>query len=308
MPKKKKPRKTARKRTLLLPLLIVLFLFASLSAAVYFIFLGPGTFQESQKSTATLSQKPSIVYEEPVTEPELPLIHPGAVKRKLLPKNQAFLAIVIDDIGYKKSTGSQLLDLDLPLSFAFLPFGPHTAPLLKKARQKNKAILLHMPMEALDSKWDPGPGALFTSMTRSEIQKRTEAALQSVQPVVGINNHMGSRLTADKDAMESCLAVVKEKNLFFLDSLTSSDSIAYNLAGEMGLKTMKRDLFLDNIQDKKEIMKQLDSLILLARKKGTAIGIGHPYQATLEALRESEGKLLEQVTVVGIHQLIEYAP
>lgn len=307
MPKKKKRRNTAGKSTFILPIFLVLLLVASLSATVYFVFLEPGTIQEHQSSSSfqVPSQKPHIIYEEPVTEPELPLIHPGSIKKRLLPKEQAMLAIVIDDMGYKQSTGSQLLDLGLPISFAFLPFGPHTETLLQKARRKNKDILLHMPMEAMDSKWDPGPGALFTSMTRSEIEKKTEEALHAVQPVVGVNNHMGSRFTADKAAMESCLAVVKKNDLFFLDSITYAASVGYRLAREMGIKTKKRDLFIDNIQDKKEIIKQLDSLILIARKEGMAIGIGHPYQSTLEALRESEKKLQEHVTVVAIHHLIQ---
>jgi uncharacterized protein len=304
--KKKKTRPNLKKRNFYLPIFLILLLFTSLAATVYFVFLGPGTIQEKQHTSSRVPyEKPRIIYEEPVTEPELPLIHPGSIKKRLLPKEQAMLALVIDDMGYKKSIGSQLLDLDMPISFAFLPFGPHTDTLIKKARQKNKDILLHMPMEAMDSKWDPGPGALFTSMTRQEIQKKTEEALQSMSPVIGVNNHMGSRFTANRAGMEPCLAIIEEKNLFFLDSLTSSQSVGYSLAGEMGLRTAKRDLFLDNSQDKDDIIKQLASLALIARKRGVAIGIGHPYPATLEALQEYQEKLQEQVTVVSVHRFMQ---
>ncbi len=307
MPKKKKLRKNGKKAKFFLPIFLILLLFASLAATIYFVFLGPGTIQEHRQATSSHYPpgKPQIVYEEPVSEPELPLIHPGSIKKRLLPKKQALLALVIDDMGYKKSIGSQLLDLDMAISFAFLPFGPHTDTLLKKARQKKRDILLHMPMEAMDSKWDPGPGALFTSMTRQEIKKKTEEALQSMQPVIGVNNHMGSRFTANRAAMEPCLAFLEEKNLFFLDSLTSSQSVGYSLAGELGLRTAKRDIFIDNSQNKDDIKKQLASLALIARKRGVAIGIGHPYPATLEALKEYQAKLQEQVTVVAVHQLIQ---
>lgn len=195
------------------------------------------------------------------------------------------LALVIDDMGYKKSIGSQLLDLDMPISFAFLPFGPHTDILVKKARQKNKDILLHMPMEAMDSKWDPGPGALFTSMTRQEIKKRTEEALQSMHPVIGVNNHMGSRFTANRAGMEPCLAFIEEKNLFFLDSLTSSQSVGYSLAREMGLRTAKRDLFIDNSQDKDDIKNNWRPLHLLLENEVLPLVLATPIQPRWKPLK-----------------------
>lgn len=306
MSRKKKIQKNSRKAKFLLPIILVLLLLVSVVGTVYFMFLGPGTFQEQYPTVASLpTETPHIVYEEPITEPSLHLIQPDSIKKRMLPKEQAFVSIVIDDMGYKKSTGSQLIDLEIPLSFAFLPFGPHTELLIQKARHKKADILLHLPMEAVDSKWDPGPGALYTSMARQEIEENIAAAINSIGPIVGVNNHMGSRFTADEDSMQACLTFLGEKNLFFLDSLTTPKSVGFSLAKDMGLKTARRNLFLDNKQDKEEIIKQLDALILMARKHGRAIALGHPHQATLEALQEYQGKLQKQVTVVAVHRLVQ---
>ena len=303
---RKKKKQSSRKTKLILPLLIVFLLLFSLAGTVYFVFLSPGTIPEHPPIVADKhGDKPDIIYEEPITEPELHLIQPDSIKKRMLSKEHAMVSIVIDDMGYIKSTGSELLDLDLPLSFAFLPFGPFTDFLIAKARHNKKDILLHLPMEALDSKWDPGPGALYTSMSKEEIQKNILLSIDSIGPIVGVNNHMGSRFTSDRFAMQACLSLLAEKNLFFLDSLTTPNSIGYSLAKDMNVKTARRTLFLDNRQDKEAIIKQLESLVQIARKHGHAIALGHPHQATLEALKEYRQKLQEQVTVVAVHRLVE---
>ncbi|MDH5298629.1 MAG: divergent polysaccharide deacetylase family protein [Desulfobulbaceae bacterium] len=254
--------------------------------------------------------KPSLgtgaVDKKPVPPPPLP---PKAEPRSLPPPavprtDKPRMALIIDDMGYHNGIGEALLDLKLNLSFAFLPFAPHTEGQLRRARQSGRDILLHLPMEATDPKWDPGPGALFVGMGEEELRRTVESDLAAVPGAIGINNHMGSRFTEDEAAMRSFLTRLAQRHLFFLDSQTSSNSVGLRLAREMGIPAIRRHVFLDNEEDKEKIKKQLDSLILLAKKQGIAVGIAHPHQATLDALREFQNHPDRSVELVGIHALI----
>ena len=128
--------------------------------------------------------------------------------------------------------------------------------------------------------------------------------LQAVPKAIGVNNHMGSRFTADPQAMRTLLAMVRMRNLFFLDSVTVSQSVAYDLAREMGIKTERRTVFLDNDQSPDKIMAQLELLIQLAGEHGQAVGIGHPYPATVEALRRYQTQLRTRTEMVGVSRLV----
>jgi hypothetical protein len=122
---------------------------------------------------------------------------------------------------------------------------------------------------------------------------------------IGTNNHMGSKFTANSKAMHTLLAAVKSKGLFYVDSLTTAKSVGYRTAKELGVKTAKRDIFLDNEQTSPAIQDQLAKLVAIAKKRGTAIGIGHPYPATLKALRAFQTRLLTEIELVGIHELVK---
>lgn len=214
------------------------------------------------------------------------------------------LAIVIDDMGYRKDTGRQMLDLPLNLSFSFLPFSPHTAELVKAARQDGRDILLHLPMEPTDRKWDPGPGTLLLAMSDPDLRRQFAKDLAAVPAAIGFNNHMGSRFTENTHAMEVLLGLAHEHRLFFLDSLTSSKSVGRRVAQQKNVPFVPRHVFLDNDQDKAKITRQLDALLALAEKRGWAIGIGHPHPATLEALAADQEKITARVELVGIGTLV----
>jgi hypothetical protein len=121
---------------------------------------------------------------------------------------------------------------------------------------------------------------------------------------IGISNHMGSRFTADPQAMRTLLTLVRARNLFFLDSVTAPKSVAYDLALEMGVKAERRTVFLDNDQNQEKIAAQLDLLVQLAEKHGRAVGIGHPYPATVEALRKYQSQLRSRTEMVGLSRLV----
>jgi hypothetical protein len=128
--------------------------------------------------------------------------------------------------------------------------------------------------------------------------------LQAVPNAIGINNHMGSRFTASSQAMRILLTLVRERDLFFLDSVTASQSVGYDLAQEMGIKAARRTVFLDNDQNPDKIRAQLDLLVRLAGEHGQAVGIGHPYPATVEALRKYQSQLRSRTEMVGLSRLV----
>lgn len=315
---KKSARKGAKKKGARRLGLFCLFLFvaATLLAGFYFMFLYPG--QQHGATVPLLSGQskhkplpreaeplPAPLYEEPALPHQAP---PAATRPKKPQENpltdKPLVAIVIDDMGYRQNTGKALLALDLPLSFAFLPFTPFSAELQQEARNRGRDILLHLPLEPMDPKWNPGPGALTTAMDAKTITSLLAADLHAVPSAIGISNHMGSRFTANPQAMRALLLLVRTRNLFFLDSVTAAKSVAYDLALEMGVKTARRTVFLDNDQNPDKIMAQLDLLIRLAGGHGQAVGIGHPYPATVEALRRHQAQLRTRTEMVGVSRLV----
>jgi polysaccharide deacetylase 2 family uncharacterized protein YibQ len=214
------------------------------------------------------------------------------------------VAILIDDMGYRKKTGEEMLAIDMPLSFAFLPYAPFTEKLLATAHKQGRPIMLHQPLEATDQKWDPGPGTLTTKMDFYSLCTQFQKNLKTIPHAIGVNNHMGSYFTKDRAAMEKLLRIIQANNLFFLDSVTCAQSVGFELAQRMGIRSARRQVFLDNDQDPIKIKKQLDLLVHIARKNGEAIGIGHPYPSTVTALTMARQELLNTVELVFIEELM----
>jgi hypothetical protein len=215
------------------------------------------------------------------------------------------IAIVIDDMGYRRETGNALLNLNMDLSFSFLPHAPHTKVLVRKAHELGRDVLLHLPLEPSDPAWDLGPGGLHLAMGREELQSLFAENLSLVPMAVGMNNHMGSSFTEHEDAMRIVLAVVREQGLFFLDSLTSAHSKGYALARSMGINTLQRQIFIDNEHEENKIISQLEELTGIAEKTGWAIGLAHPYPSTLAALQTHGDFLERKAKMVGVSKLME---
>lgn len=215
------------------------------------------------------------------------------------------IAIIIDDVGYHQEVGDQLLALDLNLTFSFLPLAPFTLEQEERAWKQGRDVMLHMPMEAQDPSWDLGPGGLYLKYSLDKIRTTMLENLAAVPHAIGSNNHMGSRFTEDRVAMHEVLSVLKERDLFFVDSYTTSQSTGLDEAGKMNVPTARRHVFLDNVHEQKKICRQLKQLVALAKKNGWAIGIGHPNQATLKALTRCRKQLLENVEIVGVSMLVK---
>lgn len=196
------------------------------------------------------------------------------------------VAIVIDDLGNRHAYDHAALALPAPLTYAILPFSPLTQALAERAAEaREREVLLHLPMEAHERNHLLGPGALMMDMSETDFAHAVERAIADVPHLVGINNHMGSRLTADRTRMRWLMGQLRRHGgLLFLDSRTTGQSAARAAAAASGVRYLERDVFLDNRRGEAAISKRLDQLVALARARGDAVGIGHPYPETLAVL------------------------
>ncbi|MCA8966993.1 MAG: divergent polysaccharide deacetylase family protein [Planctomycetes bacterium] len=209
---------------------------------------------------------------------------------------RALVSIVIDDIGYRREDGLRAIELPGDVTFAVLPHTPHGASIARLAWQLGKEVILHLPMESRDSR-HLGPGGITTAMGRAEIQRTVVDALRAVPHAVGLSNHMGSLLTADRERMGWVMQTLgTDTGLLFLDSRTAEDSVAAEVAAENGVPTMSRDVFLDNVRDTRLIRRQFMALVRTARARGGAVAIGHPFPETVQVLRE----MLPQLSALGV--------
>jgi len=183
---------------------------------------------------------------------------------------------------------------DIPLALAILPGLPHSKEVALAAHSRGAVVMLHLPMEPKSGEANPGPGALTTAQDSVEIERLFDDALQWAPGAQGVNNHMGSRFTEDTERMKAVLTLIKRRGLFFVDSRTSPESAGFSLAREMALPTAQRDVFLDNERDVAAITGQIEELFKKAARRGHAVGIGHPYPETLEALRRALPRLHER--------------
>ncbi len=219
--------------------------------------------------------------------------------------HQARAAIIIDDMGYDLKTGLSFLDLPVPLTFSVLPCAPFTRRIAVEARTRDREVLLHLPMEPKRYPTvNPGPGALLLSMNDREILARLDRDLVDIPGVRGVNNHMGSSFTEDREKMRLVLGELKRKHLFYVDSKTSRHAVGVKLAREMGLPVAARNVFLDNDLTPAAITLQLRKLLNMARHSGTAIGIGHPHRETLMALKKYLSSPGRDVQIVPVSELL----
>lgn len=196
------------------------------------------------------------------------------------------IVIIIDDLGQRREMTQRFIDLSAPLTLAFLPYASNLQNDINRSREKGHEVMLHVPMEPMSSGIDPGPDTLRDSMRSGELLETLRSNLDKVTGYVGINNHMGSRLTQNTNAMQTIMSELNERGLLFIDSHTINNSKAYETALRYSVPTHKRDIFLDHFPDKIKIRQAFAQLERTAREKGLAIAIGHPYPQTYEILKE----------------------
>ena len=218
------------------------------------------------------------------------------------------IAVVIDDLGQDLAPARELLALPYKITFAVMPGLPQSKKITELAKQNDRELLLHLPMEPKNRNGKREAfGTLRSDMTPMEFMAAISADIDAVPGAVGVNNHEGSALTENPEAMKFLMDKLNDRGLFFLDSLTGPKSLAYATAKDAGLRAAKRDVFIDNESNSPAAIRaQLDELARIARKRGSAIGIGHPHPATVSELKKWLATLDEQgIEVVPVSRLVK---
>jgi uncharacterized protein len=227
------------------------------------------------------------------------------LKEKKPDKTPPRIALIIDDIGYDRAVVKKMLSLNLPITLSILPQSPFTKSIVDEARKYQVEIMLHQPMEPFEyPRINPGPGTLLTSMTPDELVGQLVQNLEEMPYVSGVNNHMGSRMTASESQMRQIFSVLKQRNLFFVDSRTTEKTICRPSAALLQVPFGERDVFIDHFQDNDFIKKQLYELVRIATTHGEAIGIAHPYTRTYQVLKTVLPDLKQKVQFVPVSEMV----
>ncbi|MFX3647399.1 MAG: divergent polysaccharide deacetylase family protein [Paenibacillus sp.] len=224
------------------------------------------------------------------------------------PSHHKRLAIIIDDVGNDMKGTAEILAMPVKLTVAVMPFLQTTKKDAIAAHEKGMDVIVHMPMEPKKGRpeW-LGPGAITSNLSDEEVRSRVEKAIDDVPHAIGMNNHMGSKITSDKRIMSIVLEVCKERGLFFVDSRTNFRSVVGELAISKNMPPVGNDIFLDDQNSKQHIRKQMDLAAQRAIDKDVCVVIGHVGQTgmnTSAVIRESVSRLQNQVQFVGIGDLV----
>jgi uncharacterized protein len=223
----------------------------------------------------------------------------------VLPNERGRLALVIDDFGLTMAGVDDFLNMQRPLTLSILPYHPYSAEIARQAVARGKQAMLHLPTEPLGGE-RMEPTTILTTMTDEQIKTRAQEAIAAVPDIIGVNNHQGSKATADARVMQAALSVIREKGLFFVDSRTNTNSVAFKTAQSLHIKTAENDLFIDNSNDLEAIKRQLRIAGNLAVRQGEAIAIGHIRPNTAAAIKAMIPELESMgVRLVFVSQLVQ---
>ncbi len=196
------------------------------------------------------------------------------------------IAVVIDDLGVDRRRSEKVIPLRAPLTLAWMTYAQDLPRLTRDAHARGHELLVHVPMQPQGASWNPGPDVLEVDVHPEENRRRLEWGLSRFDGFVGINNHMGSRYTGDRTGMRVVMEELRKRGLLFLDSVTTDKSVGPELARSHGVPFAARNVFIDNDQSVSAVLAQLHKAEAYARKHGAAIAIGHPHDATIEALQQ----------------------
>lgn len=284
--------------------LLVLFIIAC--AAGWYL-LRPLQHRPSVSSTPLAEATTTPVPETPSATATPTLVQTATTSPSLTPSpnpSGAKLALIIDDCGQWVAIERGYIALPVPLTLSVLPHVHAATQIANEAHNAGKGVMLHLPMEPLSGVY-PGPGEVTTSMTDAQVTAQVQDDLEQVPLAQGVNNHEGSKASADPRVMRDVMQVLTQHgNLFFIDSRTNAASVGAQAASAAGIPTASRDVFLDNKEDVAYSEGQLREAAAIARRTGSAIAIGHPRATTLEAVREMIPQLqAEGITFVLVSSL-----
>lgn len=219
------------------------------------------------------------------------------------------VVFVIDDFGNNMQGTAEMLSLPVPLTVAVMPFLPSTKKDAELAHQKGHDVFVHMPMEPVKGKrsW-LGPGAITTDLSDEEIRSRVQKAIDDVPHAIGMNNHMGSKVTADERIMKIIMSVVKERGLIYLDSKTTDKSVAAKVAEQMGVPHIENQIFLDDVYSVPHITNQMEKVCKRIGNHPLCIAIGHvgpPGKKTASVLLQYIPRIQKEAEFVTVSKLVQ---
>jgi hypothetical protein len=262
--------------------------------------------KEKEEGTGEVSGGVEI---ERALEPGKPAVPAGKNSDAVPDAFKPRVAIIVDDIGMSKEPIEKLMELPAPVTLAILPNLPYSGYAAEAAGRKGWDVMLHLPMEPMESSGymglDAGEDTLLVGLPKEAVLAKLQKNISSVPNIKGVNNHMGSKFMENRELMEVVLGEIKRRRLFFIDSLTSAGSVGYKTALDMGVKTGRRDVFLDNSsKDPAYVKSQIEKLVGIAGKNGYAVGICHPYPSTVEVLTEMIPQIGGRVEVVPVSSVL----
>lgn len=323
MRKSNKNRLKGPRQGALVVTLVVLLTAIAIVAALFLFAPEWNAYLHGVKKTATLRNSstaklypdapafiPPLVDQKPVgdknTIPKADLVIPAAEPFSKPKPGTGLLAIIIDDMGSSMSEARSLAAIGVTVNFSIIPGLSNYRNVAQFAESSGIETMIHLPMQ---SKGWPGrrleANGLLISMDDAELLERVSGFIRDIPGAVGANNHTGSEFTEHEDKMRPVLETLKRKNLFFIDSVTSDRTVGLRLAREMGIRSGRRDVFLDNEQERGYILGQLDQAVRLAKTAGSAIAIGHPHPETIATLSSAlPGLAARGITLVPLSQLV----
>ena len=242
--------------------------------------------QPPQRQTTPPARQPANTAAPPASGTPPAVVTPAALPQRPPERpaeNQGTLVFVIDDAGNNLQELDPFLRIPSPITIAVLPGLPHSAEAARRIRAAGKEVILHQPMEALGGQY-PGPGAIYSGMSADEIRAILKRNVAEVGPVAGMNNHQGSKITMDREAMETILAFCAEQGLYFLDSRTTAETVTPAAARSLGLTIAERDVFIDNEQNREAMLRYITGGLTRAQRNGKAVMIGHTWSPELAPL------------------------
>lgn len=215
------------------------------------------------------------------------------------------VVLVIDDLGNDRESVDRLVEMNFPLNMAVLPHLPHSGYAAREARENGMDVILHLPMEPKYSSGytadDAGEGVLLVGYPISRLKEELRKNILAVPGAVGANNHMGSKFMENEKLVGIVMDELGARGFYFVDSLTTAGSVGYRVARNLGVKVLRRDVFIDEADRGKDYtVEQIDRLVKIAEKNGMAVGIGHPYPQTIEALSQYLPEVAGRVEFVTI--------
>ena len=313
--RKKKIRKKSRKNKLfhsspvkIFTGLVILVLLVAIAGLLTHFLINPEKPSKPASPTKSVPASSQPIAKSPTFEiypsKEIPPVK-KPVKAPTPEKQLPLVAIIIDDLGYDKKIARKLSNLNVMLTFSILPYSPFQKSIARLSRDKGLGIMLHLPMEPVEyPDVNPGPGTLLTSMTPDQLTRQLEKDLDAVPFIRGVNNHMGSKMTAESSQMYQIFSILKKRGLYFVDSRTTVETLCKPSARLFQIPFAQRDVFLDHLVEVEFIHKQLKELVRIAQHNGYAVGIGHPHSLTYKVLHEMLPELQKKVRLVPALEIV----